>query len=159
MELGATVCLPNGEPKCHTCPLREQCCSREQGTQRQFPQKEPKKQRRVEERTVFLFRCGDRLAVCKRPEKGLLAGLWQLPDTAGHLTMAEALDMATQWGLSPQGPEMEVEKNHIFTHVEWKLRGISISCGEMSDVFQWYTMEEIREKIGLPTAYRQFLDI
>ena len=159
MELGATVCAPNGEPKCHSCPLQDLCRSKTMGTQREFPRKQPKKPRRIEERTVFLLRCGDKLAVCKRPEKGLLAGLWQFPDTMGHLTIAEAMEQAARWGVSPQAPEMKLERNHIFTHVEWKLRGIRLNCGTMSEGFQWFTETEINEKIGLPTAYRQFLDI
>ena len=159
MELGATVCLPNGEPKCAECPLSDLCISAMEGRQKEFPQKLPKKQRRIENRTVLLLRCGDKLAVCKRPRKGLLAGLWQFPDTEGHLTMSEALTLASQWGVAPQAPEMELDRNHIFTHVEWKLRGIRLLCDTMSDRFQWYTEEEIKEKIGIPTAYRQFLDI
>ena len=157
MELGATVCLPNGEPRCSQCPMEDLCRSKEAGTQKDYPQKQPKKQRRVEERTVFLLSCGDKLAVCKRPNKGLLAGLWQLPDIEGHLTVEEAFSLASQWGVAPQAPEMELVRRHIFTHVEWKLRGIRLSCGVMSECFHWYTEEEIKESIGLPTAYRQFL--
>ncbi len=159
MELGATVCGPNGEPKCGECPLQHICKAKALGNQKEYPQKQPKKQRRIEERTVFLLRCGDKLAVCKRPDKGLLAGLWQFPDTEGHLTMNQALSMSAQWGVEPQAPKMELERSHIFTHVEWRLRGICIVCGAMSDRFQWYTEEEMKEKIGLPTAYRQFLDV
>ncbi len=159
MELGATVCGPSGDPKCGECPLRNICRARAQGKQKEYPQKQPKKQRRVEERTVFLLRCGDKIAVCKRPEKGLLAGLWQFPDTEGHLTMQQGLILTEQWGVEPRTPKMELERTHIFTHVEWKLKGICIVCGAMSDCFQWYTEEELKETIGLPTAYRQFLDI
>ena len=158
MELGATVCGPNREPVCRTCPLRSQCLANQQGRQREFPQKQRKKQRRTEERTVFLLRCGDKLALCRRPKKGLLAGLWQFPDTEGYLTMERALSLAAQWGVDPMDPVMELERNHIFTHVEWKLRGICILCGRESSCFQWYTEEEIKERIGLPTAYRQFLE-
>ena len=75
MELGATVCLPNGAPQCEVCPLRSLCEAHAQGTELQFPTKPPKKPRRIEQRTVFVLQCGDRLAVCKRPSRGLLAGL------------------------------------------------------------------------------------
>ncbi len=159
MELGATVCAPNGAPNCEDCPIRHLCIAKEQGKQRELPLKKPKKQRRIEYRTLFLLQCGDKLAICKRPEKGLLAGLWQFPDTEGHLTMNEALSLAAQWGVAPQSPVLELEREHIFTHVEWKLRGIYLLCGNMVPTFQWYSREEIREAIGLPTAYRQFLDI
>ncbi len=159
MELGATVCAPNGAPDCERCPLAHLCIAKTQGKQRELPQKKPKKQRRIEYRTVFLLQCGDKLAVCKRPKKGLLGGLWQFPDTEGHLTMNEGLSLAAQWGVVPQSPVLELEREHIFTHVEWKLRGIYLNCGHMAPTFQWYSREEIKESIGLPTAYRQFLDI
>ena len=159
MELGATLCGPNWEPQCDTCPLRDLCLARVQGKQKEFPQKPPKKQRRVENRTVLLLQWDDKLAVCKRPSKGLLAGLWQFPDTEGHLTVEEALSLAAQWGTEPTDPVMTLERNHIFTHVEWKLRGIYLNCGAMSDNFEWYTREEIGDTVGLPTAYRQFLEV
>lgn len=73
--------------------------------------------------------------------------------------MQEALSLASQWGVVPQSPVLELEREHIFTHVEWKLRGIYLQCGNMVPAFQWYSREEIREVIGLPTAYRQFLDV
>ena len=159
MELGATICIPNGTAHCDNCPLYQLCVARAQGKQSEFPHKKPKKQRRVEYRTVFLLQCGDRLAVCKRPGKGLLAGMWQFPDTEGHLSMSEAFSLATQWGVVPQSPVLELEREHIFTHVEWKLRGIWLNCDNMPPDLQWYSREEIEESIGLPTAYRQFLDV
>ncbi len=159
MELGATVCIPNGEPNCSACPLADSCLARKEGKEKAFPQKQPKKPRRVENRTVLILQCGDRLAVCKRPKKGLLAGLWQFPDTEGTLTVEQALSLAAQWEAAPQDPMVTLERNHIFTHVEWKLRGIYLRCGAMPEKFSWYTREEIRDGVGLPTAYRQFLDI
>ena len=103
MELGATVCLPNGAPQCKDCPLQGLCEAEKQGRQRDFPVKAAKKPRRAEERTVLILRCGDKLAVCKRPERGLLAGLWQLPDTVGTLSAQDALAQAEQWGVQPRG--------------------------------------------------------
>ena len=47
MELGATVCLPNGAPQCGACPLRALCEAHAQGTELQFPTKPPKKPRRI----------------------------------------------------------------------------------------------------------------
>ena len=158
MELGATVCLPNGAPQCKDCPLQGLCEAEKQGRQRDFPVKAAKKPRRAEERTVLILRCGDKLAVCKRPERGLLAGLWQLPDTVGTLSAQDALAQAEQWGVQPRGIEKVIKRTHIFTHVEWKLTGCYLQCAKENEAFFWYTEAEIEEKIGLPTAYRQFLE-
>lgn len=157
MELGATVCLPNGAPLCDGCPLAKHCRAKAQGQQLSYPVKAKKRPRRVEERTVLLLRCGERVAVCRRPEKGLLAGLWQLPDTEGTLTAQQALELAAAWQAHPIGLERTVRRKHIFTHVEWDMTGVWLQCAAMPEQFSWFTTEQLRETIGLPTAYRQFL--
>ena len=78
MELGATVCVPNGEPKCAVCPCRSFCEG--QTRWQELPVKLPKKAKKQEDRTGFVLRCGERYAIEKRPGKGLLAGLWQFPN-------------------------------------------------------------------------------
>ncbi len=157
MELGATVCLPNGAPACESCPLADLCQARQRGTQLSYPVKEKKKPRKQEERTVFVLRRGEKTAVCKRPDRGLLAGLWQLPDAEGKLTVAQMLEQAERWGVHPKNIRKTVARTHIFTHVQWNLTGCYLDCGEEGD-FLWVTREELEEKIGLPTAYRQFLE-
>lgn len=159
MELGATVCLPNGAPQCGACPLRALCEAHAQGTELQFPTKPPKKPRRIEQRTVFVLQCGDRLAVCKRPSRGLLAGLWQLPDVPGKLETAEALRQAEQWCVHPTGILKTAERTHIFTHVQWDLRGVWLTCAAEAPQFTWADENALQHEIGLPTAYRQFLDL
>ena len=62
MELGATVCTPRS-PRCESCPCAAFCLARERGTAAALPARLPKKDKRVEERTVFLLRCGDRLGL------------------------------------------------------------------------------------------------
>ena len=157
MELGATVCVPNGAPLCESCPLKELCRANQTGTQLCYPVKAAKKPRRVENRTVFILRCGEKLAVCKRPKKGLLAGLWQLPDTEGALSVPQMLEQAETWGVHPRNILKTVQRDHIFTHVHWKLTGCYLECDEEATFF-WATPKEMQEKIGLPTAYRQFLE-
>ncbi len=156
MELGATVCLPNGAPACYSCPVADICRAREAGTQRSYPVKGEKKPRRQEKRTVFILRCGEKTAVCRRPSKGLLAGLWQLPDVPGELTAQEALEQASQWGVKPTGIEKQIHRSHIFTHVYWEMTGWYLTCGK-EDAFLWADAAQLQEEIGLPTAYWQFL--
>ena len=154
MELGATVCVPNGEPKCGLCPCREFCRGREDW--QSLPVKLPKKAKKQENRTVFLLHCGDRWAIEKRPGKGLLAGLWQFPNMEGHLEAAEAVSWAEERGLHPNHVERSVDRHHIFTHIRWDLRGWFLEVGQMSGEFTWLTLEEIDTQAALPTAFRQF---
>ena len=156
MELGATVCVPNGAPHCDVCPCRDFCQACEMGCQMELPVKAAKKERRVEEKTVFLMQCGDQYAVVRRPETGLLAGLWAFPHVDGKQSPQAALDQAAAWGVHPKELWKTVEKSHIFTHVRWDMTGIYLICGQPAGPFRWVTAEEIGEEVGLPTAFRQF---
>ncbi|MBR2080838.1 MAG: A/G-specific adenine glycosylase [Oscillospiraceae bacterium] len=157
MELGATVCVPSGAPRCESCPLRGSCRALRDGRTAELPVKQEKKTRRVEEMTVFLLRCEDRIALRKRPETGLLAELWELPNVPGRLSLDEALRRAEAWELHPDAPERIVEEKHIFTHVEWKMRAVSIACKSAADAFVWVTAKELEQGFALPTAFRKLL--
>lgn len=158
MELGALVCRPNGEPDCEACPLRFSCRSREQQLWRELPYKSPSKPRRTEAKTVFLLRCGGKYAIRKRPESGLLAGLWELPTLPGTLDAQETLDTAASWGVHPSGIGRMTEKQHIFTHITWEMRGYEIDCTVAVPEFTWAATSQLRDTYSLPTAFRQFLE-
>lgn len=123
MELGATVCLPNGAPRCEVCPWEEICEARKQGRIDELPVKKKAKARRVEEKTVLIIKDGEQLALHKRPEKGLLAGLYELPNLDGYLSEEEALSYVKQKGYEPIRIQMAGEAKHIFSHVEWHMKG------------------------------------
>ena len=127
MELGATVCVPNGQPLCGDCPLAELCKARAFGTAGLLPNKKPKKPRVIENRTVFaLFDHGAPL-LRKRPNNGLLAGLYELPNTEGTLSTAEAMEWLSAHGLMPVGDVRRYGQKHVFTHVEWHMRVYAVS--------------------------------
>ena len=156
MELGATLCGPNRKPACEACPCKGICLAYQNGTAEALPVKGPKKEKRQEDRTVFLFSCDGRYALEKRPEKGLLAGLWQFPNVSGKLTMAQALAAAASMGLTPREIYREAEKKHIFTHIQWNMRGIYLEVSAPAGSFRWCTPAEIDKEAALPTAFRQF---
>ena len=156
MELGATLCGPNWEPRCEMCPCRSFCGGALHGTARQFPVKLPKKEKRVEEKTVFILSCDDYYALQKRPEKGLLAGLWQFPNVPGKLETAEALEQVEAWGLRTRDIRKQTERKHIFTHIRWEMRGIFLEVSEPAGEFIWMTAQQIEKGAALPTAFRQF---
>ena len=156
MELGATVCGPNKKPDCDSCPCKDFCLGFRHGTAESLPVKSPKKGKRQENRTVFIFSCAGRYALEKRPDKGLLAALWQFPNLPGHLDTAGALDAAREMGLRPTDVLREVSRKHIFTHIIWDMKGIYLEVAETSGDFQWFTEEEINTQAALPTAFRLF---
>lgn len=156
MELGATVCGPNRKPDCHTCPCRGFCLGYQNGTAESLPVKSPKKARKQETRTVFILSCNGRFALEKRPSKGLLAGLWQFPNVEGKLDVTEAMQKVEEFGLIPAEIFRQVEKKHIFTHIEWDMRGIYIEVKSEGVDFTWLTEQDIHSHAALPTAFRQF---
>jgi len=159
MELGATVCGPNKAPDCENCPCKAICLAYREDTAKALPVKSPKKAKRQEDRTVFILRCEDRYAMEKRPDKGLLAGLWQFPNVTGHLDTPQALDAVRTMGLTPREILREVERKHIFTHIQWNMKGIYLEVTEEAGNYSWFTAEEINTQAALPTAFRQFWDL
>lgn len=126
IELGATVCVPNGEARCASCPLRPYCVAAERGLTDEIPVRSAKKPRRIENLTVLIIRDGDRTALRKRPSKGLLAGLFELPNVAGHLLEDELPTLIRSMGFDPLHVERLEDAKHIFTHVEWHMIAYSV---------------------------------
>lgn len=156
MELGATLCGPNRKPECEKCPCRTFCGGGQNGTAEMYPVKLPKKERRVEEKTVFILCCDGKYALRKRSSRGLLAGLWEFPNCEGFLSAQEALAWTQERQLHPKELLRQVERQHIFTHIHWKMRGIYLEVNKMTAEFSWMNPSEIQEKAALPTAFRQF---
>ena len=150
IELGAIVCVPNGAPKCSECPLAHLCKAHEQGIELELPVKSKAKERRIEKKTVFIFQDGDHVAIKKRPAKGLLAGLYELPNVEGHLTEDEAIKYSKQIGLSPLRIQKLEDGKHIFSHVEWHMIGYRIRVDELekscTEKMLFIHPEEIQEK-------------
>jgi len=146
MELGATVCLPNGAPLCDRCPAKEFCTALRENTVDKLPVKAPKKARRIEERTVWLIFRDGKVALRKRPAKGLLAGLWEYPNELSSTPPPELKLKAHEFGCTAK---------HIFTHIEWHL--IARLAEPESDVLPpgwvWADKQELKERYALPSAF------
>ena len=156
MELGATLCGPNWTPQCDSCPCCSFCGAFAANNTQDLPVKPPKKGKRQEDRTVFILACEGMYALTKRPDSGLLASLWQFPDTEGKLELRDALALTQQWGMAVQDVLRMTEKKHIFTHIVWSMRGYYLRVKEKNEEFVWLSAEEIDHHAALPTAYRQF---
>ena len=154
MELGETICIPNGEAKCAACPLQAQCLARETDTVARYPVKTPPKERRLEQRTVLLLRHDGRYAIRKREEKGLLAGLWEFPNVPGRLSPAQAAAWAEAQGLTVTSGASGPTGKHVFTHVEWHMDACLLDCAGEAGDFLWKSPSEIRRDFSVPTAFR-----
>lgn len=157
MELGATVCVPNGAPHCTECPMRDLCLARQRSTIDELPVRAEKKPRKHRDMTVFLLTCNGRVALRKRPDEGLLAGLYEFPNLPGTLSAEEIIRTAETWGLHPKELEKTVGRIHIFTHIQWDMTGARLHCGSSNTEFIWADRETVLRDMALPTAFRQFL--
>ncbi|MDO4292773.1 MAG: A/G-specific adenine glycosylase [Eubacteriales bacterium] len=158
MELGATVCLPNGAPRCSLCPWQEFCCAKREQTQLQYPHRAEKKPRRIEERTVLVIRDGERCVLRKRPPKGLLAGLYEFPSLPGHASVREVRKWLKEEGIGAVRIEPLAASKHIFSHVEWHMTGYMVLADALEpmrekDGLFFAGLAETEEKYPVPSAF------
>ena len=154
MELGATVCVPNGEPKCESCPARDVCLARKRGTAMALPVKKAKKARQVEEKTIYVLVKEGQVALRQRGTEGLLAGLWEFPNVPGTLDESEAPGPLAQWGLTPKQWTKKLTAKHIFTHVEWHMTGYVLEVTGKGP-FLWADGEALSAR-AVPSAFGKF---
>ena len=156
MELGAMICLPNGIPKCGDCPIADRCLAFLQNRTDELPVKKEKKPRRIDEKTVILLRCGDKIAVRKRETPGLLSGLWEFLNIEGCLSEPEVKEALKMQGILAEQITPLGKARHIFTHVEWHMEGYQVLCREFYEDFVWVTPAQLEQELSLPSAFRHF---
>ncbi len=160
MELGAVVCVPNGMAKCNECPLRDICRANRENCVMELPVKTVKKPRKIEERTVLVIQDGERVAIRRRDAKGLLAGLYELPNYDGYLSEREVLDLIRSMNLDAVRIEQLSPAKHIFSHVEWRMMGYRVRVAALEEKHQkdmiFVNREETRKKYAIPTAFAAY---
>lgn len=158
IEVGALICIPNGSPKCGLCPVRKYCIAFEEEIQDEIPRKKKPKERKVEERTVFLLEHEGTYAIRKRPEGKLLGGLYEFPHEEGFYGPEEVRKLVEEMHLSPLSMEPLKDKKFLFTHIEWRLKAYHIRVEKPGEELYFADREIIREKYTLATAFREYLE-
>jgi A/G-specific adenine glycosylase len=133
MDLGAAICTPR-RPRCMLCPLNAGCAAFAAGNAEALPRRAAKAARPVRRGMVFwLVRGGSEILIRRRPPRGLLGGLMELPSTewrAEPWAPSEAIAAAplpTQWR------ELPGAVRHVFTHFELELRLLAGRVGETTE--------------------------
>jgi len=157
MDLGAMVCLPNGTPVCGGCPLVELCEAKRLEIQDLLPVRKKKAVRRVEKLTVYLLIRDGRVAVRRREDTGLLAGLWEFPHVPGRLDEDEAAGSLAEWGLTAVEWKKKLTAKHIFTHVEWSMTGYLLEAAGEGRGLVWVNRDGL-EELAIPSAFAKFLE-
>ena len=157
MELGAVICVPNGQAKCTECPVAFTCMAYRHDKVDKIPVKIPKKARKLENRTVFVIQDGEYTAIRKRPDTGLLAGLYELPNIQGHLRREEALLYVEKLGLEPLYIEELPPAKHIFSHIEWSMQSYRIKVSFLKKVqdkeIVFVSKEQSGKQYAIPSAF------
>ncbi len=155
MDLGATVCSTR-RPACLACPLADDCVARASGAPEQWPVKTRRLKRGRRLHALLWLKRGEQVWLVQRPQQGVWAGLWSLPEFA---SAAEAEAAVEGW---PGEGEWLPNIEHALTHFDWTLqplawtlpaRGRARSAGEG----RWFTRTEALA-LGLPAPIRRLLE-
>ncbi len=162
MEVGAVICVPGGMARCRECPLARMCRAHASGREQCYPVKAEKKPRRIEEKTVLVIRDGERVALRKRPGRGLLAGLYEFPNLEGHRSPDEVIRWVEEAGLTPLHIQKLDDAKHIFSHVEWHMSGYAVRAASLEAAGKGalilVDIKEAREKYPVPSAFSAYAD-
>ena len=162
MELGATVCLPNGAPKCAVCPFVSECVARKTDAVGSIPRKTKQPSRRCEDWTVFVLRSIDgRIHVNKRPERGLLANLWEFDKAPGLLDDREAKTYLDDRRIPYRTIRVLPDRTHVFSHVEWRMKAylVGVASDAVPTDGTWASVLKLKEEFSIPTAVRPYLEL
>lgn len=159
MELGETICLPNAQPHCSTCPLWDYCAVAGLERARELPTRAKPKPRQLEQRTVYIIITEDqprKVLLHRRPAKGLLGGMWELP----NIESDHSSEVLSKWGVQALSTESLPTAKHVFSHIEWHMAGYLIKAKKITlkSNFRLVYKKELAD-YALPTAFRTYSKI
>lgn len=164
MELGAMTCTPGGIPQCSSCPWEQLCTAHQQGCEMEFPKKSSKKPRVIEDKTILIIRDEEKVALCKRPAKGLLAGMYEFPTLEGHRSSEEVIEALHEQGFGSIRIQPIGDSKHIFSHREWHMIGYVVRVDELqlseqtkqNEKYLFVQTEQAQEQYPIPSAYAAY---
>ena len=163
MELGALVCIPQN-PRCEQCPLRTECKANLSGCTDQLPIRISKTKVKDQKRVVYLIFNSGKVLMHKRPEEGLLGGLYEFPgvDVADRTTQTADQRFMEAYGLELIHTKNVGEAEHKFTHIHWHMR---ICTSELAQIptqlnGDWLWADpEMLDRIMIPSAFKRSLEL
>lgn len=169
MEIGACICIPNGAPLCGKCPIAEECMAHAMGREQNYPRKQRKKPRQVQEKTVLVLKEKNRVVICKRGNKGLLAGMYEPPSLEGFRTADEVVNYLAEQGFHTLHIQPLADAKHVFTHIEWHMKAYLIKMEEQNpgqsqnsqtaeNSRDWLFVEaaDTKKKYPIPSAFAAY---
>lgn len=156
MELGERICIPNGQPLCSSCPIKEYCLAYNKGLTDEIPVRIKQVKRRKEQKTVLVCKWKNTVAIRKRIQIGLLANMYEFPNIEGFKKISQVREVLKQWNLNVVAIEKIGKFKHIFSHVEWEMLGYRITVEQKNKDFIWVNQKELQQRYAIPTAFEKF---
>jgi A/G-specific adenine glycosylase len=160
MDLGATLCTRT-KPKCPACPVNASCAAFKLDLVSSLPTPKPRKASPEKSTTMLVFLNNREVLLEKRPQTGIWAGLWSLPEIDMH-------EIASEIALSRFGIEVEAEEplaliNHAFTHFKLAITPqpllvIKQTLRAQAPNTVWLPIDEAISA-AIPTPVRKFLTL
>ena len=158
MELGETICLPSGEPKCNICPLNFLCKAYQHQNWAKFPIKSKKTLKKEMFYTVFLFHFQDQFAIRKRNNKKILQSLWEFPNEPRKMSLTDIKYFLKQHQIQFLSIKKGISYKHVFTHQIWYMQAYEIEIANLIDNFKWGSIKELEKNYAIPGAFQPFLE-
>jgi A/G-specific adenine glycosylase len=158
MDLGATVCSPHG-PDCLICPVASHCAARRAGIAEELPRRAAKSERPTRRGVAFwTIRRGREVLLRRRPERGLLGGMVEVPSTEWRSEawrLDEALrhaPLAGDWQVVPG------RVRHTFTHFHLEIYVVSsrLAAGTAPAGAYWCPLDGLDGQ-ALPTVMKKIV--
>lgn len=150
MEVGQSLCLPKGKPHCQQCPFQEHCVTAKHDLYQEIPYRSKNAQRKVEQRTILLLQYHDEVVLQKRPQRGLLAGLYEF------INLNQAYSIKQIEMMYPLANVLSLPfAKHIFTHKEWHMTMYRVQLQQripLLDTQIWVKVNEL-EQYAIPSAF------
>ena len=158
MDLGSSICTPK-KPACALCPLNDDCAARVRSDQEAFPRKTPKKSGELRCGAAFVVTRGGELLVRTRPEKGLLGGMTEVPNSSWLAAQQDnaALEQAPVLKGVARWHRKAGIVTHVFTHFPLQLVVYTASVPARTrapEGMRWVPIATLRDE-ALPNVMRK----
>jgi len=156
MDLGATICTPK-KPRCILCPWREACRARQSGMAERLPAQRPRPPKPVRRGVAFwALRPDGAVLLRRRPEKGLLGGMMEVPSTPWREAPWDAAEAAAAAPLRARWRPLAGVVRHSFTHFHLELAVLAaeVRAGCTQGQGEWVGVEALGAH-ALPTVMKK----
>lgn len=166
MELGALICTPL-KPDCNNCPVNLQCRAQAKNLVNEIPYKSPAKAKKKKFNLVFILRFNNKICLAKRPDTGLLAGMWEFPVKELNAKQFESFgenNLDQNFGIINTGPTVQSPKyRHQYSHIDLTYQAVITdlrdSVVQLSDYYEykWLNFAELFD-YPIHNAHKKILE-